>query len=95
MVALLALLAVATFAGVGIIAIVTGISSGVNRYTGEAFVLTGLNATLTGLLAISIAAIFNSVFLRQLPIRLRKGACFAVAAMGITALTYAFGVIPR
>lgn len=93
MAALLSVLGAATFAGVGIAAIVTGVSSGRNRFTGKEVVLTGSNATLLGLLCIAFAAIFFAMFLRQLPVRLGKGTILVIVALVVAALTFAFGVM--
>ncbi|WP_332751998.1 hypothetical protein [Hydrogenophaga sp.] len=93
MAALLSVLGAATFAGVGIAAIVTGVSSGRNRFTGKEVVLTGSNATLLGLLCIAFAAIFFAMFLRQLPVRLGKGTILVIVALVVAGLTFAFGVM--
>lgn len=93
MAALLSVLGAATFAGIGIAAIVTGVSSGRNRFTGKEVVLTGPNATLLGLLCIAFAAIFFAIFLRQIPVSLGKGATLLIVALVVAALTFVFGVM--
>lgn len=88
--ALLALMGATTFAGLGIVAIVTGMASGRSRYTGKEFVLTGGYATVSGLVAIACALALGAFFVQQLPTRIRKGAFLLLAAIVVAALSLAF-----
>lgn len=87
--ALLAFIGAIIFAGVGLVAIVTGMSSGRTRSGGE-FVLTGSSATLSGLLAVLFAVLLLAFFVKQLPARIRKGTFVILFSVLIAALALAF-----
>jgi hypothetical protein len=80
----------ATFAGVGILALVSGVSSGRSRLTGKEFVLTGTSATVIGVVCIVIAAVPCSKLLLQLPPRFRMGTLLFLIATVLAALVFAF-----
>lgn len=89
-VALLYVLMTATFAGVGILAIASGVSSGRSRLTGNEFVLTGTSATIAGIFGIVLSAVSCFMFLRQLPPRTRKGTLLFLIAIVLAAIAFAF-----
>lgn len=89
-VALLAFIGAVIFAGVGLVAIASGMSSGRTR-SGREFVLTGSSATLSGLLAVFFAVLLIAFFVKQLPARIRKGTFLILFSMLIAALAFAFG----
>lgn len=88
--AVLTLMGVATFAGIGLLAISEQISSGRDRFTGREVTLTGSPATWFGLTVMAFALPFIGLFVQQLPQRMRKGAFVLVLAVLLAALVLAF-----